>query len=288
MAMVNLDALHSFTVFAERLNFTHAAQDLHIAQPSLHVKIRKLAEALDVSLYRRQGRQLELTEDGKRVAAFGREIQQRSQSFLKDLAVGGGETPVVLAAGEGAYLYLLGPALRRFVRKDTAPLRLLTLDGSGAIEAVRSGKAHLGVASLEASPDGMETHLLARVEQVLVMAPSHPLAVRKILRLADLDGEALIVPPPGRPHRVLLSRVLQSAGVSWKVAVEASGWELMMEFARMGIGVAVVNAFCGPFRGLEARPIRGLPLIHYHLFHSRGIGLDGARGRLKTTLMGRD
>jgi len=285
--MVDLDALHSFTVFAERLNFTRAAEELHIAQPSLHVKIRKLAESLDVSLYRRRGRALELTEDGKRVAAFGREMQLRSQSFLKDLSAGGADAPVVLAAGEGAYLYLLGPALRRFVRKDSAPLRLLTLDGAGAIEAVHSGKAHLGVASLEETPDGMETHLLAQVEQVLVMPPSHPLAVRKNLRLSDLDGQALIVPPSGRPQRVLLSRILQSADVSWKVAVEANGWELMMEFVRMGLGVAVVNAFCRPFRGLEARPIRGLPMIHYHLFHLRGIGFDGARGHLKQILLER-
>src|SRR5262245_7599435 len=113
----------------------------------------------------------------------------------------------------------------------------------------------------------MEASLLTQVDQVLVMPPGHPLASRKSLRVTDLQGQPLIVSPPGRTQRVLLSRMLQSEGVSWNVAVEATGWELMMEFARMGLGVAIVNAFCGPFRGLEARPIRGLPAIHYHLFH---------------------
>src|SRR5688572_3918901 len=192
MPMVDLDALRSFTVFAERLNFTLAARELHISQPSLHVKIRKLAEGLGIALYRRQGRSLTLTEQGKRVAAFGREMEERSQSFLKELALGASDAPVVLAAGEGAYLYLLGTALRRFASKDTAPIRLLTLDADGAVDAVRSGKAHLGVASLEGAPDGMETQVLAAVHQVLVMPRSHPLAAKRELKLSDLRGQALI------------------------------------------------------------------------------------------------
>src|SRR5688572_1605203 len=106
--MIDLDALRSFAVFAERLNFTRAAEDLHISQPSLHVKIRKLADSLRVPLYRRQGRRLELTEQGKRVAAFGTDMKGRSDAFLRELAAGAVDAPVVLAAGEGAYLYLLG------------------------------------------------------------------------------------------------------------------------------------------------------------------------------------
>jgi len=50
---INLDALQSFAVFADCLNFSHAAQTLHISQPALHVKVRKLGEQLDRVLYRR-------------------------------------------------------------------------------------------------------------------------------------------------------------------------------------------------------------------------------------------
>jgi len=287
VSIIDSDALRSFAVFADRLNFTRAAEILHISQPSLHVKIRKLAESLRVPLYRRQGRRLELTEQGKRVAAFGRELQEASDALLRDLSAGADDAPVVLAAGEGAYLYLLGPALRRFARKDPAPLRLLTLDAEGAVDAVRAGRAHLGVASLEGSPDGLEAHALARVEQVVVLPRRHPLAAKAELKVTDLRGQALVVPPPGRPHRVMLARVLQSAGVSWKAAVEAGGWELMMEFVRTGLGLAVVNAFCAPYRGLEARPLRGLPAVQYHLFHLPGRARAGAPARLKQVLLER-
>ena len=283
--MIDLDALRSFAAFAERLNFTRAAEDLHISQPSLHVKIRKLADLLRVSLYRRQGRRLELTEQGRSVAAFGRDMQARSDGFVRELTAGAVDAPVVLAAGEGAYRYLLGPALRRFVKADPAPLRLLTLDAEGAVDAVRSGKAALGVASLETVPDGLEAQVLARVEQTLVLPARHPLARRPELRLSDLKNQSLIVPPPGRPHRVLLARALQSAGVPWKVAVEAGGWELMIEFVRLGLGLAVVNGFCAVPKGVECRPLRGLPAILYHVFHLKGAARQGASARLKNALL---
>jgi len=69
---VSADALASFVAFAEHLNFTRAAADLHISQPALHVKIRKLAQALGRPLYHRSGRRLVLTADGEAVARFAR------------------------------------------------------------------------------------------------------------------------------------------------------------------------------------------------------------------------
>ncbi|MFC0532151.1 helix-turn-helix domain-containing protein [Phytohabitans kaempferiae] len=57
---VSSDALSAFAVFAEHLNFTRAAAELHISQPALHVKVAKLARALDRPLYHRSGRRLGL------------------------------------------------------------------------------------------------------------------------------------------------------------------------------------------------------------------------------------
>ncbi|URN00095.1 LysR family transcriptional regulator [Actinomadura madurae] len=46
LARLSTDALASFAVFADHLNFTRAAEELHISQPALHVKVRKLTETL--------------------------------------------------------------------------------------------------------------------------------------------------------------------------------------------------------------------------------------------------
>lgn len=267
---VPLDTIRTFVAFADRLNFTHAAEHLHISQPALFAKIGQLSEQLGVPLYTRRGRRLELTSHGALVARFGRELEERSRVFVDTLHSGASRQPVVLAAGEGAFLYLLGGAIRDFIRRAEVPLRLLTLNREGVLDAIESGRAHLGVASIDTVPPGVKATLLCKLDQMLVMPNNHPLARKRRVTLSSLRHERLVVPPASRPHRQMLAAALQSAGVDWEVAVEASGWELMLHFVRLGLGLAVVNSHCKIPRGLTARVLSELPQIHYHLFHLEG------------------
>jgi DNA-binding transcriptional LysR family regulator len=105
---------------------------------------------------------------------------------------------------------------------------------------------------------------------MLVMPHHHRLAGKLDVTLADLDGEALIVPPPDRPHRVMLDRMLMHAGVTRRVAVEANGWELMLHFARMGMGLAIVNSCCHVPPGLIARSLPEVPGVRYKIVRRAG------------------
>src|SRR5688572_29951840 len=104
--MINAEWLHSFVVFAETLNFTHAARRLHISQPALHVQVRKLCEELGVQLYARNGRVLTLTGAGHRVLAFARDQRERTERLVEEVSGIARPQAVVLAAGEGSFLYL--------------------------------------------------------------------------------------------------------------------------------------------------------------------------------------
>ena len=275
--MIDLDALHSLAVFAEKRNFTHAAEALHISQPALHVKIRKLGESVGVPLYRRNGRALEITPAGRELARLGRELRDSVEEALAALRGERIAETVVLAAGEGAILYLLSDAVRQYVQAGTARLQLLTRDREGTIEAVRSGDAHLGVATLDSLPPGLAAVELRRSPQIVVMPSRHPLSRKRSLALTDLAGEALIVPPAGRPHREAIARALLDAAVPWRAAVEANGWPVMLALARSGIGLAVVNDICALPAGVVARPLRGMPATHYHLIHRRGRMSEGVQ-----------
>lgn len=265
----NLDALQSFAVFADTLNFSESARLLHISQPALHAKVRKLSEQLDAKLYVRVGSALALTGAGEQVARHARELLTLNQRFVKGLAAGH-DTPVVtLAAGEGAYLYLLGKALSQFSGPAASPhLQLLTRNRDEAVQAVRAGQAQLGIAPLGTVPADLHAVRLTAVGQVLVVPRGHALAARKSVRLRDLKGAQLIVPPAGRPHRELLGRLLQAESVPWQPSLEADGWELMLRFAQLGFGLTVVNACCRIPKGLVAVSLQGYPSLDYHLFHA--------------------
>jgi LysR family transcriptional regulator, low CO2-responsive transcriptional regulator len=283
--MLKLEWVESFVAFAEHGSFTRAARAIHLSQPALHVQVQKLGEALGVTLYERKGQRLVLTADGRRVAAFGREMLGRTNDLVAELS-GGERGPVVLAAGEGAYLYLVGEGVRAFLAEPGAQLTLLTRDREGALSAVQNGEAHVGVAALDVVPGDLDSRVLCEVGQSLVVPDGHPLSKKRAVDLADLAGQRLVVPGADRPHRALVARALGEAGIDWQVAVEANGWPLMMRFVELGIGLAIVNAFCRPPEGLVTRPIRGLPKQRYHVFRRKGAAAVGEAARLVEALIG--
>jgi DNA-binding transcriptional LysR family regulator len=273
---MNYEWVFAFSVFAEHLNFTRAAKLLHISQPALHVQIRKLGEAIGRPLYRRKGRALLLTVEGKRLAAFGREVNERGRAVLGELRGESASLPLVLASGYGAFRYLLGSAIRRFPKKQWA-LRLVAMQGPEAIEAVREARAHLCVVATDHPPADLQAVRLRSVGQTVIVPKSHRLAKRRSLRSVDLDGEALVVAPSGSPHRSMVEHALSAAGAEWTVAVEANGWELMLQFAKYGLGITVVNDFCAPPPGMIGIPLVDVPQIAYHLIERAGLAHDGVK-----------
>ncbi|WP_427889309.1 LysR family transcriptional regulator [Kribbella sp. GL6] len=273
--------LQAFAVFARHRNFTRAAEELHVSQPALHTRIRKLETRLGSRLYEKQGRQLLLTGAGERLAAFANDTRDRTADFLRTLDAAP-PRPLVLVAGSGAYLYLLGDSLRRVLGRGLE-LRLRTADAAGTLAAVRGGEADVGVTALGVPPDDLDCELLAQVPQTLIVRNDHRLAGRRTVRLRDLQDEALVVPPKDRPHRQQLERSMLDHGIRWSVAVEAEGWELLVHFVRLGIGPAVVNGSVRTTTAVRKIPVKDLPPIRYYVItrSTRDARVDTLRRALR-------
>ncbi|TCO34591.1 DNA-binding transcriptional LysR family regulator [Kribbella steppae] len=263
--------LEAFAVFARHRNFTRAAAELHVSQPALHTRIRKLEARLGRSLYLKQGRLLRLTEVGEQLAAFANDSRDRAAEFLGTLDLAPSR-PLVLVAGSGTYLYLLGDPIRRFLAKGRE-LQLRTGDASETLAAVREGTADVGVTALTVPPDDLECEVLSQYPQTLITRADHRLADRRSIRLKDLQDEALVVPPKGRPHRQQLERSMLDQGIRWSVAVEAEGWELLVHFVRLGVGPAVVNGSVRVTSAVRRIPVKDLPPVRYYIV-TRGDASD--------------
>jgi DNA-binding transcriptional LysR family regulator len=258
--LVEADAVRSFAVFAEHLNFTRAAAELHISQPSLHVKISKLARSLGVPLYEREGRGLRLTAEGRRFAAFAADSRRRVDDFLADLH--DTRPSLTVAAGRGALMWVVGEALRQVLRGGRR-LQLVTANRDEALAAVLDGAADLAVVGFDGPGRGLDSCPVAAYPQVLAVPREHPLAGRDTVRLTDLAGLDLVLPPADRPHRRALDRALLAAGVTARVRAEADGWDLLVHFASLGLGATVVNGCVRVPPELVAVPIADLPVVRY-------------------------
>jgi LysR family transcriptional regulator, low CO2-responsive transcriptional regulator len=264
--LLSSSALEAFAVFAEQRNFTRAAALLHLSQPSLHVKIAKLADTLGTPLYRRDGRSLVITEAGEQVAAHARSLQQNEHALLQSLGQPTVAAPLAIATGEGALHTILEPTLRAMSKSERLAMRFLTADAPTAVDLIQRGRADIGVAVLEEFPVGLARRRICRIGQQLVVPTNHRLAERQRISIADLEGERFVVPPTGRPHRLMLARALRDAEVTWEPGVEVSGWDTMLRMVALGFGIAIVNENVGIAKGLKAFPLRSLPTVEYHAF----------------------
>ncbi len=247
------DCLDALVAFAGELNLTSAARALHRSQPTVHAQLRRLAEAIGAPLYERRGRALALTEHGTAVLAYARESRERLATLEATLARRERERPVVLATGEGALLYLLGPAIAAFRREQSTAPKLLIGNSDETLHRVRTGEASVGVTVIDGhSALDLVIEHVASVRTAVVVPKSHPIAQRKRVRWEHLQGEALVLPPAPSPLRAAVERALAPRV---QVAIEVRGWPLAMHCARLGLGVALVNDCCEPPRGCVLRVV---------------------------------
>ena len=139
---MELRQLHQFIAVAETLNFSSAAERLHMAQPPLSVAIRKLEEEVGAPLFERRARGDRLTAAGTRRCALARRCVTRREEALRDAALaqpGASRALRVGFVGSATYALLprLLPAFRarypqvELVLRESANLELLAMVESG-------------------------------------------------------------------------------------------------------------------------------------------------------------
>jgi DNA-binding transcriptional LysR family regulator len=278
------DCLDALVAFADTMNLTAAAKALRRAQPTVHAQLSRLADAVGAKLYARRGRSLELTPEGAAVLAYARDSRARLDALRATLEGRAERRRVVLAAGEGALLYLLGPAIARFRARHPEALSLLIADRAETLAAVREARAQLGVTALEgADAEGLRAEPVASVGLAVVVSRGHPLAKKSSLRVADLSGVPLVLPPAPSALRRQLERAL---GAKLSVAIEARGWPLAMHCASLGLGVAVVNACCVAPKGCVLRPLRDAgPPVRYVMLSRVDAPSDPAVSALREAVL---
>jgi len=244
---MDIDALRTFLAIAETGGFTRAGARLHRSQPAISRRLGLLEQELGAPLFERIRGRARPTEAGH---AF-RPHAEAALAALKD----GAEAVRDLRTGvSGAVsLALVGTladtriveVLRRFARRaKDVRLELRTASSAEVTALVRRGEVTLGLRYYTAgSPDLVE--LPAGAEAMLVVAaPDHPLAGRRIRDARALRGQRWIGFPPVRGERDssghLLARQLVRAGLEDADVTLIDSLTAQKRLAQAGFGLALV------------------------------------------------
>lgn len=278
---MELRHLRYFVAVAEEKHMTRAAERLGIQQPPLSMQIRGLEQELDVQLFRRQPRGMELTDAG---AAF----LERARAILDDVdravattrrTARGEEGRVVVGFTSSAPFHPFVPRVLRAFR-DAAPLVSLVLEESGSSELVQGLHNEDIDAAFIRSPVADVVGLTVRTileEKMLVALPTGHLFARRssfsramLLPLKELAKETFVLyKRPGGPGLYdTIIAACKSAGFSPRVGQEAPRIISTLNLVAAGIGVSIVPASLQRlqmdgivYRKLEDMPELSAPLI---------------------------
>ena len=233
--MLELRHLRYFVAVAEELNFSRAADRLHMAQPPLSAAIRQLEQELGTELLLRTTREVRLTEAGSAFLDGARRTLtelDRARSDAQRAAAG--EIGQLRVGFSWSARFETLPAIGRAFRASHPDVSLLTEEMWNArmLPALRSGTIDLAVA-LCPEVAGEFSYLPLRSEPVIaLLAQSHPLATRAEIELRSLADEGFLMFPRELAPRLyeFMTGLCRRAGFEPIVRGESfhSGWELQI------------------------------------------------------------
>jgi DNA-binding transcriptional LysR family regulator len=195
---VELRHLRYFLAVAEELNFSRAAERLHIAQPALSAQIRALEGQLGCALFTRTTRHVALTPQGELLLDEARDILGRVDAALARVEAAGRVERRVLRIGFAAHgAGELGvEVLRRFA--DRAPSTETELVSASTLQELQrhvlERATDVAFVWLPLLYDELAAQLLLVDPRFVAMHPGHRLAEQAAVSASDLSGEPIVAP----------------------------------------------------------------------------------------------
>jgi len=268
-----------FLAVARTLNFTRAADECNVTQPSLTRAIKQLEAELGGDLFRRE-RPAGLTELGQRMhpllkQCYEAAIGARSlASSFKSGEIGA----LRIALTHSIDLSLLIPFLDQIKRQfNRLEFRFLRGNSREVGEMLKKGEAELGIAAeLDPNWERFDTWPLFTEDFQLVVNADHRLADQDSIDLEDLRSEQLLSRGYCE-HASRLNTSLREHGVDVDHCHEISSERDLIELLEAGIGIAVVPDTSRMPQTLKRSSVEGLDA-------RRTVSLYGVAGRERTAV----
>ncbi|WP_319764648.1 LysR family transcriptional regulator [Maridesulfovibrio sp.] len=182
--------LRYFQAVAEELHFGKAAERLHIQQPPLSRQIQNLEEELEVQLFKRTNRKVELTDEGRYFLQEAKEvlaIMDRSKTTLQSMGNGtAGKLHVsfVYLALSSPFPDIVGDFMKKYPNVE---LVLHDETSQEQILGIQEGRRHVAFLTGNISDTtSLSTYTVHRTQTCAAIPANHPLAEREKLTLKDL------------------------------------------------------------------------------------------------------
>lgn len=244
---MDLRKLTIFREVARQNSFRKAADTLHIAQPAVSIAIQKLESELDTLLFKRVGRTIEITQEGREVLqraeiilnevdALKESVSDTNQLLKGELQI---SSPAMLAT------YFLPDLLSQFLQTYPGLTAAVSQTGTQLIrQQLLNREIELGVITLESDTDyrAFDIAPLINEELVLCTPPGSRFFSRRSVHIKELDQEPVLLYETGYFIRNRIDQLCQEHQVALDIRLQTNFLPLLIRGVRQGIGSTIALA----------------------------------------------
>jgi DNA-binding transcriptional LysR family regulator len=268
---VTIDEIETFVSIARLGGFARAAEALHRSQPAISRRIEMLEDQLRTPIFERVHGGVVLTEAGRTFLPYAEALLasiKDGTEAVRGLERGEHGTVAVALVGTLASTRFAG-TLRTFgQRHPNVKLELRTATSQEVGDLVRRGEVTLGLRYFGDSDPSLVSEVVTEEALLVVCAPEHRLAGRRVRDAQALAGERWVTFPPRRRRpeafATALEQRLSAAGLASGDIIRIDSLTAQKRFVEAGFGIALLTESgveeelrTGTLRTIDAPALRG-------------------------------
>lgn len=240
---VTLRQLKVFEAVARHLNYTQAAQELHLTQPAVSMQIKQLEESVGLPLFEQMGKQTYLTEAGREMYHYCRTISQQlseaEEVFEQLKGVKRGHLDISVASTAN---YFATRLLASFISHyPEVSFSLDVTNRATLLRQLEQNDKDMVIMGKPPEERGLETEAFMENPLVVIASPDHPLARQSRIPLKRLEEEAFVVRESGSGTFIAMERFFTQHGIKLKTGMEMTSNEAIKQAVEAGLGLGIVS-----------------------------------------------
>jgi DNA-binding transcriptional LysR family regulator len=270
-----LPQMRVFEAVARLGSFTRAGEETHMAQPTVSVHMKKLAETIGVPLVEHVGKRVRLTPAGEELYATCQRVFNTFAELDEAISdIRGLKAGKLRIATTTAGEYLLPQLLAHFVRKHPGiEISLHVSPRRSILERLAANVDDLYLLTNPPEVDGVIADPILPNPLVALAPVAHPLGAEKNISFERFAREPLLVREQGSGTRLATDEVFADHGLKPSISMELGSNETIKEAMIAGLGVSLLYRYSLGFdidtRRLAVLDVQGLPRDgHWHFVRS--------------------
>lgn len=238
MEIRQLEFFHSVC----KLNsISKAADELHVAQPSVSIAIQKLEEELGVRLFDRSQRQIILTAEGKIFSKRVNEILMNIGDSINEIrdskACQQGSIKIGIPPMIGVFLF---PHIFAKFSKEYPDVKLIAVEaGSLSIQKLlEDGSIDIGIITKNNSRSVLEIHPITAAQICVCLPNNHPLNRLSSIPFSKLDGESFILLKEDTYNRQVIMNECKKYQITPQIIFSSSQIDTIISLVELGVGIS--------------------------------------------------